>query len=324
MEERTLARRKLGRSGLECSAVSLGTWAFNSVVYGPVGDADARETVRRALDEGITLFDTAPLYGTRERDGIAEEVLGRALGGDREGVLLSTKFGRRATQGNRADFCAANVLSSVDESLQRLGTDRIDVLFFHSPFGPEEIDDDVWGALEQVRAAGKVRAVGHSISKFDETQAMARQWAADGRIDVIQVVYSLLNREATTLIAELAAEGVGVVARESLANGFLSGTVTRETVFPQGSLNARYTREEVGERVEQAERLGFLVRDPVASLPQAAMRWVLDNPGVSTVLTGARTPREVSDCAAAARCPGYDEAERQRADDVHERDFPAA
>jgi aryl-alcohol dehydrogenase-like predicted oxidoreductase len=169
-----------------------------------------------------------------------------------------------------------------------------------------------------------VRAVGHSISKFDETQAMARQWAADGRIDVIQVVYSLLNREATTLIAELAAEGVGVVARESLANGFLSGTVTRETVFPQGSLNARYTREEVGERVEQAERLGFLVRDPVASLPQAAMRWVLDNPGVSTVLTGARTPREVSDCAAAARCPGYDEAERQRADDVHERDFPAA
>tara|TARA_B100001964_G_scaffold221213_1_gene265045 strand:- start:232 stop:1191 length:960 start_codon:yes stop_codon:yes gene_type:complete len=319
-----LKTRVLGRSGLECSEISLGTWAFNSVVYGPVAAGEAQETVRRALDEGITLFDTAPLYGTRERDGIAEQVLGQALGADRERVLISTKFGRRATQGNHADFNAANVASSVDESLIRLGTDHIDVLFFHSPFGPEEVEDDVWEALRSVREQGKVRAVGHSISKFDETEGMARQWARERQIDVIQVVYSLLNREATTLIEDLAAQGVGVIARESLANGFLSGTVTRETVFLEGSLNARYSRQEVRARVEQVERLSFLVREPVTSLPQAAMRWVLDNAGVSSVLTGARNGGEVADCAAAADMPGYSAGELARAQDVHGRDFPAA
>ncbi len=316
--------RVLGRTGLECSEVALGTWAFNSVVYGPVAVGEAHMTVCRALDEGITLFDTAPLYGTRERDGIAEEVLGQALGADRERVLISTKFGRRATQGNRADFNAANVSASVDESLARLGTDRIDVLFFHSPFGADEIDDDVWEALARVRERGKVRAVGHSISKFTDTQNMARRWAEESRIDVIQVVYSLLNREATVLIGDLAAQGVGVVARESLANGFLSGAVSRDTVFPEGSLNARYSRDEVAARVDQVQRLSFLVRDPVASVPQAAMRWVLDNPGISSVLTGARRAAEVADCAEAAGLPGYSAAELARAQDAHGQDFPAA
>ena len=88
--------RVLGRTKLECSEVALGTWAFNSVVYGPVAVGDAHRTVRRALDEGITLFDTAPLYGTRERDGIAEEVLGQALGADRDGVLISRRRTCRA------------------------------------------------------------------------------------------------------------------------------------------------------------------------------------------------------------------------------------
>ncbi|MDA0335513.1 MAG: aldo/keto reductase [bacterium] len=316
--------RILGRTGLHCSEVALGTWAFNSVVYGPVADGAAQETVRCALDQGITLFDTAPLYGTRERDGIAEEVLGRALGADRENVLISTKFGRRATRGNVADFNAANVRSSVDESLARLGTDHIDVLFFHSPFGPDDIDDDVWQALDDVREQGKVRAIGHSISKFAETQDMAREWVLAGRVDVIQVVYSLLNREATALIRDLAAAGAGIVAREALANGFLSGAVTRDTVFPAGSLNARYSREDVAARVAQVERLEFLVRDPVAALPQAALRWVLDNPAVSSVLTGARNAAEVVDCGCAAGLPGYHPAELAQAWAVHERDFPAA
>jgi aryl-alcohol dehydrogenase-like predicted oxidoreductase len=316
--------RVLGRTGLECSEVALGTWAFNSVVYGPVDVGEAHATVRRALDEGITLFDTAPLYGTPERDGIAEEMLGQALGADRDRVLISTKFGRRATQANRADFNAANVIASVDESLARLGTDRIDLLFFHSPFGSDEIADDVWEALARVHERGKVRAVGHSISKFADTQNMARQWAQEGRIDVIQVVYSLLNREATALIGDLAAQGVGVVARESLANGFLSGAVTRDTLFPEGSLNARYSRQEVAARVDQVERLSFLVRGSVASLPQAAMRWVLDNPGISSVLTGARSAAQVADCAEAAGLPGYSAVELARAQDVHRQDFPAA
>jgi aryl-alcohol dehydrogenase-like predicted oxidoreductase len=193
----------------------------------------------------------------------------------------------------------------VEESLQRLGTEWIDVLFFHSPFSPEEIHDDVWDALADLKKQGKVRFIGHSISAFAATQQMARSWAEARKIDVIQVVYSLLNREASNLIRDLGEQGVGIVARESLANGFLSGMVTRDTVFAPNTLNARYSREEVAERVEQVERLSFLVRGDIKSMPQAAMRWVLDNPHVSLVLTGAKDPREVRDCAAASKRTPY-------------------
>jgi aryl-alcohol dehydrogenase-like predicted oxidoreductase len=316
--------RTLGRSGLRVSAVGLGTWAFNAKVYGDVERGQALTTIAAALDQGINFFDTAPLYGSAERDGIAEEILGAGLKGRRQDVLISTKFGRKPTEGNQANFYAAYAAQSVEESLKRLGTDYIDLLFFHSPFGPEEINDDIWEGLARLKQQGKVRYIGHSISKFAETCAMARQWAADGLIDAVQVVYSLLNREAASLIKDLGADGVGVVARESLANGFLSGKVKRDTVFPPGTLNARYSREEIGERVDQIERLGFLLRDPVQSMPQAAMRWVLDDAAVSLVLTGARNAAEVDDCAFAAQLPAYTNEEKQEAHAVHRVDFSAA
>ena len=319
-----MQQRQLGRSGLQCSVIALGTWAFNAQVYGPVAISEATATVHRALEEGITLYDTAPLYGSREEDGISERILGGALGADRDQVLISTKFGRRPTTGNRPEFDAAHATASVEASLQRLGTDRIDVLFFHSPFGPDEIADDVWGALEKLRSSGKVRAIGHSISKFEDTASMARTWAQEGCIDVIQVVLSLLNRETQGLIEELAADGVGVLARESLANGFLSGTMTADTVFPEGTLNARYDPQEVTARVEQVARLGFLVDGQIESMPQAAMRWVLDQEGVSSVLTGARTPEEISDCARAAVVSPYSADDLARARELHQQDFSAA
>ena len=315
----------LGRTGLEVSEVGLGTWSFNSSVYGPLAERDAQQTVHRALDSGINFFDTAPLYGDRDRDGVAEEVLGRALAvSRRDELMISTKFGRKPTEGNRANFYGVYAVESVEESLERLGTDYIDVLFFHSPFSDEEIHDDVWEALEGLKAAGKVRFIGHSISKIQDTQQMAQKWAQERKIDVVQVVYSLLNREAKTLIADLGAMGIGVVAREVLANGFLSGVVERASVFPQGTLNARYSRREIVERVEQVERLSFLVRGDIGSLPQAALRWVLDQEDISLVLAGAKTASEVEDCAAASQVASFSPVERKLADEVHHRDFAAA
>jgi len=316
--------RRLGRTQLECSSIGLGTWAFNSAVYGDVDEREALATIAAARDVGINFFDTAPLYGNKERDGIAEEILGKGLRGMRHDVVVSSKFGRKPTEGNKANFYGDYARQSVEESLRRLGTDYIDVLFFHSPFGQEEINDDVWQALETLKTEGKVRFVGHSISKFADTQAMARAWAQERKIDVIQVVYSLLNREAAGLIADLGKEGVGVVARESLANGFLSGQVNRDTVFPAGTLNARYSREEVEARVERVEALSFLVRTPIESMPQAALRWVLDDANISLVLTGAKTPTEVRDGAAAGAVRSYSSEELARAADVHSGDFSAA
>lgn len=318
--------RTLGRTGLRVSEIGLGTWAFGSPVYGAVGTGDATTAIRGALDAGITFFDTAPLYGSPQEDGIAERILGSALGADRDRVCVSTKFGRYPTRGHLDTyFHAAGVSESVEQSLRRLGTDRLDVLFFHSPQSREQIHDDIWAALEKLKRDGKVRAVGHSLSWFAETQSAARDWAAERKIDVVQVVYSLMNRETETFIADVAGLGIGVVARESLANGFLGGAFTKDTVFPAGSLNARYSRGEITERVAAADRYKqLLVRGDIPSLAAAAMRWVLDNPHVSLVLAGSRKLDEILGCAAAADAAPYSPAELAAARQLHTKDFPAA
>jgi aryl-alcohol dehydrogenase-like predicted oxidoreductase len=316
--------RTLGRTGLKVSEIGLGTWAFNSRIYGEVDHREAIRSIRTALDLGINFFDTAPLYGVGQEDGVAERVLGQGLGVDRDRAILSTKFGRNPSM-EGTHFNGRRARESVEESLQRLGTDRIDILFFHSPFGPHEIDDDVWAVLNDLKKAGKIRATGHSISLFKETQGMAREWARDRRIDVIQVVLSLMNREAMPLIHDLGAAGIGIVARECLANGFLSGTITEDTVFPEGSLNARYSRKEIAERAGYAEALKrVLVRGEVTTLPRAALRWALDQPYVSLALTGAKNVDELRDGALASDAKPYSEWELEKVEALHIKDYSAA
>ncbi|MEZ5274774.1 MAG: aldo/keto reductase [Opitutaceae bacterium] len=316
--------RPLGRTGLQVSEIGLGTWAFNSWIYGQVDNAESVRTIRTALDLGITFFDTAPLYGVGKEDGVAEKVLGQGLGADRDRAIISTKFGRNPSM-EGTHFNGRRARESVEESLRRLGTDRLDVLFFHSPFGPHEIDDDVWAVLADLKQAGKIRAVGHSISLFQDTQGMAREWAAERKIDVIQVVLSLMNREALPLIHDLGQDGVAVVARECLANGFLSGAIGPDTVFPKGSLNARYSREEITERARYADALKqILVRREITTLPRAALRWALDQEFVSLALTGAKNVAELEDGALASAAAPYTAAELQAAQNLHQRDYSAA
>jgi aryl-alcohol dehydrogenase-like predicted oxidoreductase len=319
--------RPLGRTGLRVSEVALGTWAFGSPsISGAVDGAEATRTIRGALDAGITLFDTAPLYGTKEEDGVAEKVLGRALGADRDRVVIATKFGRYHSRVHTNEFFdAASVIWSVEESLRRLGTDRIDILFFHSPSHPDKIKDDVWEGLAALKRAGKIRFVGLSTGFIAHTATMTRAWATAGRLDVAQVAYSLMSREWEHLIGEMAAAGVGILARESLANGFLGGTFKRDIVFPPGSLNVRYSREEIVDRVDTVERYrALLVRGEVTTMARAAMRWVIDNPNVTSVLAGSRRLEEILDCAAASDATGYTADELARARTLHTREFTPA
>lgn len=316
--------RTIGNTDVQVSEMGLGTWAFASGAYGTVAENDALNTIHNALDSGITLFDSAPLYGNAERDGISEEILGKGLGNRRNDILISTKFGRNSTQRANPNFHAQRAYESVEDSLKRLGTDHIDVLFFHSPFSEDDIHDDVWEALNDLKQQGKIRLVGHSISKFEDTQHMAREWASERKIDVVQVVYSLMNRESSRLIADLGQQGIGVFARESLANGFLSGTITRNTQFASNNLNKRYSQDEIAERVDYVESLSFLIRDDIKTMPQAALRWVIDNPHVSLALSGAKNPKELQDAIAASQSSPFTQEEHQRTEELHTRDFQAA
>lgn len=319
--------RPLGRTGLTVSEVSLGTWAFGSPsIYGSVNQTEAHRAIRGALDAGITFFDTAPLYGTKEADGIAEQVLGAGLGADRDKVTIATKFGRYHSRVHTNElFDGETLVWSVEQSLRRLGTDRIDVLFFHSPTHPDKINDNVWAAMARLKRDGKVRFAGTSTGFIAGTGEMTGTWAKEGRIDVAQIAYSLTYREWEPILNELGRLGVGIVARESLANGFLAGVFTKDTVFPSGSLNSRYSREEIVERVETTDRYkALLVRGDIKSMAQAAMRWVIDNPHVSTVLSGSRKLEEILDCAAASDATAFTADEMAAAKHLHVKDFSPA
>lgn len=318
-------RRVLGNSGLEVSEIGLGTWALGSPVYGKTNPQDAERLIQGAIDLGINFFDTAPLYGTKTEDGVAELVLGQALGGRSGDVLVATKFGRTATDVMPGRFTAKEARLSCEASLRRLGRDHIDLLFFHSPFSPDEIEDDVWETLVALRIEGKVRSLGHSVSMYSDTKDMSATWMRERKIDAVQVVLSPFNRETRPLIAVAKQEGCGVVARECMANGFLSGAIRKDTVFPEGSLNARYDREEIAARVDYADQLSeVLVSGQVQSLPQASYRWILDQPGVSLALSGAKQLSELEDCIAAARASSYSSETLAVAEDLHKRDFAPA
>ncbi len=317
--------RKLGRTEIEVSEIGLGTWAFGNNVYGGVPESEGIATIHAAMDMGVTLFDTAPQYGTNIQDGVAEIVLGKALKGSREKVVIQSKFGRNFTIENGASqFYKKRIIASVEESLKRLQTDYLDVLFFHSPFYDGEIHDDVWEGVEQVVKDGKVRFMGHSISEFPTTQHMARRWAEEDKIHVVQVVISLMNRESKQLMDDLNEYPIGIVARECLANGFLAGVFDYDTEFAEGTLNARYSREELRERIDQVNTFKYLIRDDVDTMVQAALRWVLDQKGVSTVLSGAKNIAELKGAVAASNANPYTEEELNKAIQLLKRDFEAA
>ncbi len=317
--------RKLGRTELEVSEIGLGTWALGSNIYGQVEQDAPDRLIKGAIADGINFFDTAPLYGTSEEDGRSETILGKGLGSDRDKVLISTKFGRTSSNAMPGRFYAKEARLSCEASLRRLHRESIDLLFFHSPFSESEIHEDVWEELAKLRDEGKIRYIGHSVSMYQDTAEMSARWMRERRIDVIQVVLSPFNREANPLIKTAVSCDCGVVARECLANGFLSGAITPTTVFPEGSLNAKYSRDEICERISYADKLAEIIMGgTISTLPQAAYRWILDQPGVSLALSGAKNYQELQDPVSASNSCSIDLVSLELMEAMHEQDFGAA
>jgi aryl-alcohol dehydrogenase-like predicted oxidoreductase len=317
--------RRLGRTGLKVSEIGLGTWALSGKIYGDVDEGAPERLIQGAIDKGINFFDTAPLYGSKEVDGISETILGKALGSAKDSVIISTKFGRTSSNVLPGRFHAVEARESCEASLRRLGRDVLDVFFFHSPFTPEEIHDDVWAELDKLKDEGKIRFVAHSVSLYEDTAGMSADWMRERKIDVVQVVLSPFNREARPLIETAIECDCGVVAREGLANGFLSGAITKDTVFPEGSLNARYSREEIAERVDYTKQLSHaMLAGSLKTLPQATYRWALDQPGVTLALSGAKDLQELEDPVKGVLSPPMKEELLQQLESLHAHDFGAA
>ena len=288
--------RTLGDSGPPVSSVGLGCNNFGRRV-----DLEGtRAVVGAALDEGVTFFDTADIYGG---GGRSEELLGEVLGDRRDEVVLATKFGMDMGDGGSARGSRAYIRRAVEASLRRLRTDVIDVYWYHQPDGETPIAETLEALHELVRA-GTVRAIGasnFSAEQIDEADAVAREHGLT-RFVAIQNEYSLLVREAERDVLPTCERlGLGFVPYFPLASGLLSGKYRRGAAAPAGARLAGRTQIATDAQFELLDALERYARERGRSLLEVAIGALLARPVVSSVIAGATKPEQVRANAAAAR-----------------------
>jgi len=289
-----LEQRNLGRTGLLVSAVGLGCNNFG----GRSDEAATRAVVHKALDLGITLYDTSDTYGPA---GASEEYLGRALAGRRHEIVLATKFARPMDEAGRLQGASRRyILRAVEASLKRLGTDHIDLYQQHiaDPLTPIE---ETLRALDDLVRQGKVRYVG--CSTLSAWQVVEAQWTAKhlnlNAFVSCQERYSLLERGLDdALMPVIAQYGLGLIPFSPLANGLLTGKYRRNRPMPEGArltVTARLAERTLTERNwERVERLAGFAEQRGCSLLDLAFGWLLRRPGVASVIAGATTPEQVA------------------------------
>jgi myo-inositol catabolism protein IolS len=278
-----MEQRVLGKSGVSVSVVGLGTWPMGGEWWGGTDDAESIRTIHRALELGVTLFDTAEAYAA----GHAEEVLGKALVGRREGAIIADKVAPN-------HFGPAQIREAFEASCQRLQTDYIDVYFLHWPNIDVPISQAM-GTLEALRAEGRIRAIGVSNFTSDEMRAASEY----GQIDVLQPPYNMFWRfiEGDQLPYSQD-NGIGVMAYSGLAQGLLTGELTRETTFPEGDNRPTTVLFQPGvydRCLDAVDALRPIAARAGLTVPQLAIAWLLSRPGMSTVLVGARTVPEIEE-----------------------------
>ena len=307
--------RTLGRTGIRISEVGLGTWGMGGDRYGRADDAESRRAIVRALELGINHIDTAPIYG----NGRSEEVVGEAIAGRRHEVVLATKVGMFPGGRDRFNYAGATVMREVEHSLRRLRTDYLDIYMLHSP-DEDLYRDDGLEALVRLKEQGKIRAVGFSVMSVDEGIPLAMRLIEQGQVDVIQQAYRLLyTLPAAELFPLAEARDVGVIARENFYFGFLTGAITRATVFDDHDDRRRFRADFIDAVLARVEKLGFLTEG--RTMTQAALQFVLATPGVHGVIPGAMTVAEVEDNVRASGGKPISAAEMARIMDLEARDY---
>lgn len=284
--------RLLGRTGLLVSEIGMGTWALGGAKhghsYGPVDDQEALKIIRKALELGCNFFDTADIYG----HGHSEKLLGTALRGTRQSVYIATKVGWDFYHGPvRMNLSPAYLCFALERSLKRLKTDYVDLYQIHNPPAGFALDA-VYEALEAFKTQGKIRFYGLSIHTLSEGLAAI----AAGCIDTLQIAYNLCCRTPGEILFPVAqAQQIGIIAREPLANGFLTGKYTLQTLFPAGDFRQSWSEDLKQRRIALVGHLQELLKPYLTtfSLAQRALQFVLTQPAVSVVIPGAKTREQV-------------------------------
>ena len=277
---------------MEVSRVGLGTWAIGGSEWGAVAEDAAIATCLSAIERGINLIDTAPIYGR----GRAEEIVGKAIRahGKRDAFYIATKAGLEWNErGVFANSTPARLLREIEDSLRRLGTDYVDLYQIHWPDTIAPIDDAV-AVLKEFQREGKVRALG--VSNFSVAQM--EDFCDIAPLASDQPPYNIFERDIDgETLPWCAANGVAVLTYSSLCRSMLGGRLHRDMKFEPGDIRAvdpKFQEPRFGQYMAAVEQLAALARERYGkSLAQLAVRWVLDQPGVSVALWGAKRPDQL-------------------------------
>jgi len=298
-----LTGRVLGRTGFQVAEVSFGAWQIGGVHYGQVSEKDAHATIQAYLEQGGNLLDTARGYTDSER--LLGEYFQR--NGEREDVFIASKSWQLKAEDARRDL---------ETTLRLLQSDYVDLYYLHSP--PDDPDEmnRVLDTYEEFKAEGKIRAIGASVKGPDVTQKtvdLCRQYIRSGRVDVLMVIYSIFRQKNGEMLREAAENGVGIVARTALESGFLTGKYAPGHVFTGKDHRTRWGKERLTRILGYVQELEqWAVVSPYTTLAQVAIRFALDQEGVSSVVVGARTAQQIKKSIEAASLPPLGQELRER------------
>lgn len=298
---------QLGRSGVHCEAIGLGTWAMGGWMWGGTDEAAAIDAIRASLDAGVRLIDTAPAYGL----GHAERLVGQALKGRRDDAVIATKCGLVWHTRQGQHFFDENgvavhrhlgrdsIRHEVEQSLSRLQTDYIDLYITHWQDASTPVAETM-GALLELKAQGKIRAIG--VSNVSPETLL--EYLKHGPVDAIQERYSLIDREIETTLLPICADyGIAVLGYSSLAMGLLAGPIDPQRVFTgddQRASHPRFSPEHREKLVAFFDAVEPMRARLGCSFAQLMIAWTVARGAVSVALCGARTPQQAVQNAGAA------------------------
>ena len=294
--------RELGRTGWKVSALSFGAWAIGGT-WGPVNDSESLEALQRAVELGVNFFDTADGYG----DGHSEQLLAQ-LRRDHKEIHIATKAGRRLNPHVASGYNRENLTAFVERSLKNLGTETLDLLQLHCPPTQVYYMPEVFGILDDLVNAGKVRYYGVSVEKVEEALKVMEY----PNVQTVQIIFNMFRHRPSELLFELAKKHkVGILARVPLASGMLTGKLKPDDAFSSDDHRAFNRHGEAFDRGETFSGVDYetglravdelkALRPAGMSMTQFALRWILMFDAVTCAIPGAKHPSQVDENFSAA------------------------
>ena len=296
--------RALGRTGWKVSEISFGAWAIGGS-WGSVDDADSLAALNRAIDCGVNFIDTADVYGM----GRSEKLIARLKRDRKDEIIVATKAGRRLPSQAAEGYNRANLTTFIDDSLRNLSVDCLDLVQLHCPSTDVYYRPEVFGILDDLATAGKIRYYGVSVERVEE----ALKAIEYPNVQTVQIIFNCFRlRPSSLFFAEAEKKKVGILARVPLASGLLSGKLTRDSKFEEDdhrNFNRHGEEFDMGETfsgVDYETALGAveeLRKLAPTSLAQFALRWILMFPAVSCAIPGAKRPQQAEENCAASDLP---------------------